>query len=563
MLEVTGLKTTAINGEQVTTPPKKVAPDPKSLPQEIIITALPLEGETKEDDPNSQKWGSGEHRDIANLVFHYFLCDLEQTDKDLHTRLVAKLTPEHAQTKLYDPLRSDGENIDVTLYRFTVSDKLTLNAGEIVALAGDFIGVPDRPIAFGTSSEDQEERFEEAFNKIRKTDEYQLSMIDKLVVAINNEKESVHGCMHGGGWVVKLIKNASETIKYNRMMEPPEHLRKVLKGDSYSKLLLTNFDHFGEEAKQAYLAGHRKALSYTKKAAESARKNAGNESAKAQQEDLLVTALLMELFACHFLTDLFAAGHVRTPRKELVNFLTNANGVSQRTQSNDSSRTASTSSSSTSTVDLPANTGIHRTPDLRNVSSPNLFIAGLFANRMHDEDGTRGIWVKTTREGNDNKWFAKGDGNYYIQDNQDNAKNACETMLIGLNDILLRFKRKHKMLNTLDKLNSYVPHAISTRDDKKQPLPMFFVRPETNEVVYRGNILETIKNEGWEKGVQSAMLCAPQNFGFLMTRMFNVAVVPAAHAAKEASQKAVEQKAEQVQALYEECQKQGVGCPIQ
>lgn len=67
---------------------------------------------------------------------------------------------------------------------------------------------------------------------------------------------------------------------------------------SYLELAEINWDHFGDDALTAYSAGHEVALS------------------KAYNGNL-ERAYTMNAFADHFLEDLFAAGHVRTPRRLL------------------------------------------------------------------------------------------------------------------------------------------------------------------------------------------------------------------------------------------------------
>ena len=63
-----------------------------------------------------------------------------------------------------------------------------------------------------------------------------------------------------------------------------------------------NHDHFLPYAKDAYLTGHQLAMEKAKEAG----KHGGKES-----KHLLHEAFSLDGFACHFLTDSFASGHIR------------------------------------------------------------------------------------------------------------------------------------------------------------------------------------------------------------------------------------------------------------
>lgn len=78
----------------------------------------------------------------------------------------------------------------------------------------------------------------------------------------------------------------------------------------YLKLAADNADHFGEWALSAYLAGHTAALQQAVVA---------HQNGSDQQLEL---AYAMNSFADHFLTDLFSAGHLRVPRKQLAAVVT-------------------------------------------------------------------------------------------------------------------------------------------------------------------------------------------------------------------------------------------------
>lgn len=44
---------------------------------------------------------------------------------------------------------------------------------------------------------------------------------------------------------------------------------------------------------------------------------AAKESTKGGKSKMLIKAYVYDAFACHFLTDLFSSGHLRSPRRDL------------------------------------------------------------------------------------------------------------------------------------------------------------------------------------------------------------------------------------------------------
>ena len=80
----------------------------------------------------------------------------------------------------------------------------------------------------------------------------------------------------------------------------------------YFELATTNVSHFGWHCVFAYVFYHEKALS----CAASARKCAPQD-----REQLVRRAFFLQAFADHYLMDSFAAGHVRIPRREIIQYI--------------------------------------------------------------------------------------------------------------------------------------------------------------------------------------------------------------------------------------------------
>lgn len=142
----------------------------------------------------------------------------------------------------------------------------------------------------------------------------------------------------------------------------------------YMKLATNNYDHFGQDAIDSYLAGHKLALDTAKTA-----KLTNNES-------LLRSAYAQEAYAEHFLTDLFASGHLRTPRRAIVNWC----------------------------------------------SYTKSEIASYLTKVMHDEDNQDGVWITN---GNGERWKTYGDHSLFINDNSSSMQQAVKVMQKSVDQI--------------------------------------------------------------------------------------------------------------------------------
>ncbi len=79
----------------------------------------------------------------------------------------------------------------------------------------------------------------------------------------------------------------------------------------YILLASENFDHFQPAATNVYQLGHRLAMARAQAAAA--------QASPALRLAGLQEAYAMDAYACHFISDTFAAGHTRTDRVDLSN----------------------------------------------------------------------------------------------------------------------------------------------------------------------------------------------------------------------------------------------------
>jgi hypothetical protein len=150
--------------------------------------------------------------------------------------------------------------------------------GELVALSGDFYETPD-------------ELYWETPNAVpwlwEKTD------LSDIREAFAKEIEAIEEQQRG------------------RIEYPDHNVIYLWNAKAYRELALGNTAHFGWHNVKAYCEHHRAALAF----AQQARQLRDIDHAKA--EELWGLALFTNAFADHFLTDAFAAGHIRVPRHEI------------------------------------------------------------------------------------------------------------------------------------------------------------------------------------------------------------------------------------------------------
>jgi hypothetical protein len=174
--------------------------------------------------------------------------------------------------------------------KLTLPNGNELKFGQIVALGGDFYGVPDSPIidinVDGSSNEEDQrrrQRFLAAYGTLATTQ-----------FNVNETREL--------NTLVRMITE-DKTVRASGEGELHSHSDYDLASTNMLSLALKNFDHFQPQAKQAYLVGHRLAMEKARQAARET--NAENKTKK------LMEAYSMDAFAAHFLTDCFSSGHVR------------------------------------------------------------------------------------------------------------------------------------------------------------------------------------------------------------------------------------------------------------
>jgi hypothetical protein len=151
---------------------------------------------------------------------------------------------------------------------------VALSYGEIVALSGDFYASPqalfdEKPSPMPWLWEDND------LSDLRKIFKTELDWIKR--------------------------ENRGPSVGY-----PDNNIALAWNAKSYVELALDNTDHFGWHNVVAYCRYHHQAIQYAVSAA-----------SHSENDETWRRALYYNAFADHFLTDGFAAGHIRVPRQEI------------------------------------------------------------------------------------------------------------------------------------------------------------------------------------------------------------------------------------------------------
>lgn len=248
--------------------------------------------------------------------------------------------------------------------------QMNLSFADIFWLGGDLIGEPKQIIGISTNPTATFLINLAAFDKYK-------DYIPAVLTVYSNVTNDVQKFIDTGSTLVVPDKYNYE---YNKATGGwGGAVGALLKSGLYLSLAQYNYDHFGENAVKSYVTGHTLALEY---------------ASKANNAEELKYAYFIEGYADHYLTDLFATGHSRTPRVEIVSYC--------------------------------ANLG----------QGPASFLTKL----MHDQDGGTGL---TLVNGNGETWFGTGDENFYTPANKDNKIRALNVVQQSVDQIFNAYVNKN------------------------------------------------------------------------------------------------------------------------
>lgn len=320
-----------------------------------------------------------------------------------------------------------------------LSNGLELTYGEIVALAGDFYGNPDAPISLAATEDEKKERFLSAYATLA-LDPNALTEVPKILNVLQEEEKELRDGMKKGQKPADIYalfatdhNMAWNCITGGMCIEDypgmsPDQFRKIyyLQQGRYLKLADTDFDHFGKEAVVAYTVGHTLAL------------EKAIAAGKNKNTDELMEAYTLNAFACHFLTDEFSSGHMRTPHLHLYNMV------------------------------YPSSQG------------------SVLAAYMHNEDSEIGLNVVNARG---DSWRAFGDRYYFDPRNTRTRNILQEAMQLSVDQLFTAYLHgKMPEENPLLKLLPDLNKLTSERTEEANASPLFYWDEDSQNLMRRRTI---------------------------------------------------------------------------
>lgn len=332
---------------------------------------------------------------------------------------------------------SGGEDQEVlsTDRPLRLPNGLQLSFGQIIALAGDFYGVPEDPIIDPSEKPEKiaagrRERFSAAYSTLANGDYKRIKKeLDQILKIMTKERSEIEAALESKeGKVIISDEKGDIQMVPSKVYEQLGH-KFVEEWDKAAggywvfgvpvifgrimKLAENNHDHFLPYAMDAYLAGHELALEKARAAA-----IAGNLDQKIK---VLEEAYSTDAFACHFLTDSFSSGHLRTPRRELAKEVT-----------------------------------------------PTI-VGDWLCRCMHREDNKYGLRV-TNKKGD--KWIAYGDGMLLDDESEGNYRIAVAAVQLSVDHVYEAFLFPKKATSS-SKVTDYIPFVDP---EELNNYPMFQVK---------------------------------------------------------------------------------------
>lgn len=326
-----------------------------------------------------------------------------------------------------------------------------LTYGQFIGLGGDFYGDPKNPVCKAGSLEQQIQQFWKNFQSLANapTEEVQTILSIAQRYEFNPIKAAVAQDHVPSGVYAGLPKTGPHVVPDEDRAFDEATGGNLVKNGRYLNLASTNFDHFGVDAITCYMAGHIQAQRIA-------------VEAKQQQKDegykSLLTAYAINAFADHFLTDLFAAGHMRTPRRALY----------------DSAWNWFTQTS-----------------------------ASVCAKRMHDEDNKFGLWVENELG---DTWVAYGDGRYRDPGNTANRIVMKKAIQQSMDEVWEAFTSGQVRDYSNSQVLRYLPKIIkeianSPNANAKNWAPLFWRNPGNGNVWRRNDLFNPADRNFSEQGL--------------------------------------------------------------
>ncbi|MCR9166576.1 MAG: hypothetical protein NXI35_38280 [bacterium] len=200
-----------------------------------------------------------------------------------------------------------GPNTKASQVPIALASGQTLTYGQILALGGDFFGIPSSPISDSPTAAN----FIANFDTLGGAGSSVASQVPKILSILQAEIDAVNAAEANG--------QQPSTAYTSGLVDNLNNQWVLATGGRYLRLAVYNWDHFGKHAVTAYSIGHQVALQQAV--------TAHNTTDPTAQRAALMLAYAYNAFADHFMSDLFSGGHIRTPRKELYSDVTGGTSI--------------------------------------------------------------------------------------------------------------------------------------------------------------------------------------------------------------------------------------------
>jgi len=314
---------------------------------------------------------------------------------------------------------------------------LALTYGQVIALAGDFYGDPTRPISDQSGPIAQQAQFLTNFTQLAEAS-LALTEVPAILKTLHEEFLKVSQVIAQGRAPSAAYQELGDELSSQWNRDTGGGTVGWLPFGRYLNLATTNWDHFGADAWTCYVAGHTVAL---------------QRAAAANSDAELELAYAINAFADHFLTDIFSAGHMRTPRRQMYEQATS--------------------------VWVP---GVGNYKDL----------ASLMARIMHDEDSRFGLWVENSRG---DVWVAYGDKRYRDPADYANAVIVQDAVQASIAEVYAAFVARNP--NVPQSVSGYVPNLQVDWTDRRNFSPLFLYDTRRSTTVLRRNNVASMTDYSW------------------------------------------------------------------
>lgn len=313
-----------------------------------------------------------------------------------------------------------NQNVQAVNLPIDLGNGCKLTYGQILALGGDFYGLPDSPIS---DAPDPGACFLQAYGTL--TAQGVADEANAILTIMQTEIDAVNAAIKAGKPASSAYEALGDTLsaQWNRATGGGSILTPWFPMGRYLKLAATNWDHFSPWSSIVYKAGHFQAMTLAA------------EAGQTHDAGKLMQAYAMNAFADHFLSDMFSAGHMRTPRKQLYD-----------------------------------------------ACHPSA-LGSLCSRYMHDEDCAQGLQVMNASK---ETWIAFGDKKYFDANNSENAKRCLQAVQVSATDIWLAYtgQAQPSQASAL----ALVPDYQSLIDSRGGPNPPALFIWQDNSVQRRSNL---------------------------------------------------------------------------